>query len=84
MKYKTQINTNIPKITYKSAKKIILYGVRQRVGNERTPWSFISILMMNVLEEVAPNYIIQLPQGNKERQIHSLGLLMIDATTCIQ
>lgn len=37
MKYKTQINTNIPKITYKSAKKIILYGVRQRVGNERTP-----------------------------------------------
>ena len=30
---------------------------------------------MNVLEEVAPNYIIQLPQGNKERQIHSLGFI---------
>ena len=40
-----------------------MYGQGQGTGNGGTHWMFISVLMMEILDKVAPGFIIKLPKG---------------------
>ena len=65
MKFRTQINNSISKKSYSSTDKLKCHGVGQGVGNGETKWTFISIPMIEVVEEVLKCCVIQLPRGGK-------------------
>ena len=69
MRFKTQLNNKISNIKYKSTEQIKLNGAGQGTGNSGTHWSFISIIMMGIVAEVAPRCTQQLPKGKKEWKI---------------
>ena len=47
-------------------------GIEQGKENRGTHWTFISILMMDVVEEVSQGCTIPLPRGNKQWKIYML------------
>ena len=51
MRFRTQINNTISKKSYSSTKTLICHGIGQGTGNGGTKWKFISIPMMEVVEE---------------------------------
>ena len=53
MKYRTQINNSIPKKSYSSKDKLKCHGAGQRAGNRGSNWTFISIPMIAVVEDVS-------------------------------
>jgi len=65
MKFRTQINNCISKKSYSSTNKLQYHGSGQGAGNGGTKWTFISIPMIEVVEEVSKGCIIQLPKGSK-------------------
>ena len=71
IKFKNQIN----KITYTHTKELPTHGIGQCTENGRTKWTFISIPMMEVVDEVAPGCIIQLSSGNKTWSIKMMGFV---------
>ena len=66
MQSKTQINNSVSKTSYSSTNKLKCHGVGQGAGNGRTKWTFISIPMIEVVEEVSQGCIIQVPRGSKQ------------------
>ena len=75
MQFKTQINNNISKTSYSSSTELIYYGAGQGAGNEGTNWTFISIPMIAVVEDVSQGCIINLPRGNTKWQKHMLAFV---------
>ena len=65
MKFKNQINNSISKKNYSSTNKLQYHGAGQGAGNGGTKWTFISIPMIKVVEEVSTGCVIQLPKGSK-------------------
>ena len=66
MQFKTQINNSISKTSYSSTTKLICHGAGQGAGNGGTNWTFISIPMIEVVEDVSQGCIITLPKGNTQ------------------
>ena len=75
MQFKTQINNSVSKTSYSSTNKLKRHGVDQGAGNGGTKWTFISIPMIEVVEEVSQDCIIQLPWGNKQWEKHMLAFV---------
>ena len=53
MVFKRQLNNEILEVSYTSTKDQIVYGARRDAGIEENKWAFISIWMMETVEEVA-------------------------------
>ena len=53
MQFKTQINNSISKTSYSSTANLICHGAGQRAGNGGTNWTFISIPMIAVVEDIS-------------------------------
>ena len=53
MQFKTQINNSISKTSYSSTAKLICHGAGQGAGNGGTNWTFTSIPMIAVVEDVS-------------------------------
>ena len=53
MQFKTQINNSISKKSYSSTANLICHGTGQGAGNAGTNWTFISIPMITVVEDVS-------------------------------
>ena len=66
IKFRTQMNITISKKSYSSTKTLTYYGVGQGTGNGGTKWTFISIPMMKVVENVSQGCIIKLPRSHKQ------------------
>ena len=64
MKFKNQINNNTSNITYKSTKKLTIHGQGQGTCNGGTHWTFISVPIMKIVNQVVPGCTIELPKGN--------------------
>ena len=75
MEFRTQINNSISKKSYSSTKKLQCHGAGQGTGNRGTKWTFISIPMIEVVEEVSKGYIIQLPKGSNTWETHMLAFV---------
>ena len=59
-KFRTQINNNISKKSYSSTNKLQCHEAGQGTGTRETKWTFISIPMMEVVEEVSTGCVIQI------------------------
>ena len=66
MKCRTQINNTISKNSYTISKVLTFHGVEQGAENEWAHWSFISILMMDIIKDKDPGCSIHLPRRNKK------------------
>ena len=75
IQFKTQINNNISKISYSSSAELICYGAGQGAGNGGTNWTFISIPMIEVVEDISQGCIINLSRGNTKWQKHMLAFV---------
>ena len=75
MQFKTQINNNISKTSYSSTAELICHGAGQGVGNGGTDWTFISIPMITVVEDVSQGCIINLPRGSTQWQNNMLAFV---------
>ena len=62
---KPKQNNIVSNITYTNTKKFSTHEAGQGTGNGGIKWTFISISMMEVVDEVALECIIQLPSGNR-------------------
>ena len=60
MIFKNRIGNKISEIVYISTEELELHGAGQGKGNGGTHWTFISIPMMETVEQAVPGYIIQL------------------------
>ena len=74
IQFRTQINNSISKQIYSSSKELIFHGVGQGIRNEYTYWTFISIRMMEDVEDVSQECTIPLPQEKKHWTINILCL----------
>ena len=72
---KTQLNNRISKLEYKSIDRMILDGAGQGVGNGGTKWRFISIPMMEVVEEVASGCKRTLPKTIEKWNVYMIGFV---------
>ena len=63
MEFKTQLHNSISKKSYTSTKELPFHGAGQGAGNAGTEWTFISVPMIKVEEELTEGCIIKLPQG---------------------
>ena len=70
MHFKTQINNNISMTSYSSTAELICHGADQGSRNSGTNWTFISILIIAVVEDVSQGCIINLPRRNTKWQKH--------------
>ena len=70
MHFKPQINNNISMTSYSSTAELICHEADQGVGNSGTNWTFISILIIAVVEDVSQGCIINLPRRNTKWQKH--------------
>ena len=70
MHFKTQINNNISMTSYSSTAELICHGSYQGAGNSGTNWTFTSILIIAVAEDVSQCCIINLPRRNTKWQKH--------------
>lgn len=75
MKCATQINIRISKVSYTSTNKCKLCGTGQGTGNGGTLWNFISIPMIEVIDNMAPGCTIILPNNNKTWTIKIIGFV---------
>ena len=75
MQFKTQINNSISKTSYSSTVKLICHEAGQGAGNGGINWTFISIPMIAVVEDVSQGCIITLPRGNAQWQKHMLAFV---------
>ena len=75
MQFKTQINNSISKISYSSTATLICHGSGQGAGNGKTNWTFISIPMIAVVEDVPQGCTITLPRGNTQWRKHMLAFV---------
>ena len=65
MKFRTQINNSISKMSYSRTDKLKYNGSDQEAGNGETKCIFIIIPMIEGVEEVSKGCVIQLPRGSK-------------------
>ena len=75
MEFKNQINNNTSQITYKSTEKLPMHGQEQGAGNGGTHWMFISVPMMDIVDNVAPGCTIQLPKGKATWTIRMMAFV---------
>ena len=66
MQFRTQINNNISKTSYSNTADLICHGAGQGAGNGSTNWTFISIPMIAVVEDILQGCIINLLRGSKQ------------------
>ena len=72
MNFRIQIKNKIVTTSYKSTTNIVLYGARQGTENGVTKWNFISVPMMEVVEEKVLYCVIELPKEKQYWTIHIL------------
>ena len=75
MEFKTQLHNSISKKSYTSTKELPFHGSGQGARNAGTEWTFISVPMIKVEEELTEGCIIKLPQGRATWTIHILGFV---------
>ena len=75
MEFKTQLHNTIFKKAYTSTKELPFHGAGQGDGNAGTEWTFISVPMIKVAEELTEGCIIKLPQGRATWTIHILDFV---------
>ena len=75
MNFRNQINNNTSKITYDSTKNLTIHGTWQGTRNEGTHWCFMSVPMMEIVDQVAPGCTIELPKGNAKWNIKMMGFV---------
>ena len=72
MNFRIQIKNKIVTTSYKSTTNIVLYGARQGTENGVTKWNFLSVPMMEVVEEKVLYCVIELPKEKQYWTIHIL------------
>ena len=82
MEFKTQINNSISKTSYSSTATLICHGAGQGAGNGGTNWTFISIPMIAVVEDVSQGCIITLPKGNTQWKKTYVSVCRWQTTLC--
>ena len=75
MKFRNRIGNKVSNITYTSTEELKLHGAGQWTGNEGTHWTFISVPMMETVEQAVPGYTIQLPNNHKTWEVKMLGFV---------
>ena len=63
MEFKTQLHNSTSKNSYTSTKQLPFHRAGQGSGNAGTEWTFISVAMIKVAEELTEGCTIKLPQG---------------------
>ena len=66
LKFRTQINNIISKKSYSSIKTLTCHGVGQGSGNGDTKWTFLSIPIMELVENLSQGFKIQLYRKKKQ------------------
>ena len=61
MKFKTQLHNTISKTLYTSSKELSFHGSGHGAGNAGTEWTFISVPMINFVEELIEGFTVNLP-----------------------
>ena len=72
MKFRNRIGNKISDIIYTSTEELELHGAGQGTGNGVTHWTFISIPMMETVEQAVPGCTMQLPNNHKTWEIKIL------------
>ena len=75
MKFRNRIGNKISYIIYISTIELELHGAGQYIGNGETHWTFISIPMMEMIEQIAPGCTIQLPNDHQKWEVKMLGFV---------
>ena len=75
MAFKIQLHNSISKTSYTSTEELPFHGAGQGAENAGTEWTFISVPMIKVVEELTEGCIINLPQGKTTLTIHILGFV---------
>ena len=75
MQFRTEMNNIISKKSYLRTEKLKCQGAGQGAGNGGTKWTFISIPMIEVVEEVSQGCVIQLPRGSNQWERHMLAFV---------
>ena len=63
MEFKTQLHNSISKKAYTNTKSLPFHGAGQGAGNVGIEWTFISVPMIKVAEELTEGCTIKIPQG---------------------
>ena len=72
MKFRNRIGNKISEIVYTGTEELKLHGAGQGTGNGGTHWTFISIPMMETVEQVVPGCTIQLPNNHQTWEVKML------------
>ena len=75
IKFRIQINNNTSKTSYSSTADLICHRAGQGAENDGTNWTFISIPIIVVIEDVSQGCIINLPRGSKQWEKHMLAFV---------
>ena len=75
MESKTQLHNSIYKKSYTSTKSLPFHGAGEGAGNTGTEWTFISVPILKIAEELTEGCTIKLPQGKATWTIHILGFV---------
>ena len=75
MNFRNRIGNKIFDIVYTSTAELKLHGAGQGIGNGGTHWNFISILMMETVEQAVPWCTIQLPNNHQTWEVKMLGFV---------
>ena len=75
MQFRTEINNIISKKRYSRTDNLKCQGAGQGAGNGGTKWTFISIPMIEVVKEVSPGCVIQLPRESNQWERHMLAFV---------
>lgn len=75
VKFRDRIGNKIAYIMYTSTEELELHEAGQGTGNECTHWTFISIPMMETVEQAVPGCTIQLPNDHQTWEVRMLGFV---------
>ena len=75
MKFRKRIGNKISYIIYTSTEELKLHKAGQGTENECTHWTFISIPMMETVEQAVPGCTIQLPNDYQTLEVRMLGFV---------
>ena len=75
MTFKNRVGNQVSNTIYKNTTELELHGVDQATGNGGIHWTFISVPMMEILEQVTPGCIIKLPSDHQKWKVKMIGFV---------